>query len=108
VKEAKWIIKRVNSKRLKLMVDTYHMNIEESSIGASIIDVKDLLAYVHVADSNRLAPGRGHIDFKDFLALLNILNYNNYLSLEITPLPSFEEAVKTGVVYLRTIIMLLE
>lgn len=108
VREAKEIIERVSSKNLKLMVDTYHMNIEESNMGASVINVKDLLAYIHVADSNRLAPGRGHINFKDFLALLNALDYSNYLSLEIIPLPSFEEAVKTGVTYLRTIIELLE
>jgi len=108
IKEAKRVIKEINSKNLKLMVDTYHMNVEESSIGASLIEGKDLLAYVHIADSNRLAPGYGHIDFKDFLTLLKSIGYDGYLSLEILSIPNFEKAVKTGVDYLRMIMRFLE
>jgi len=57
-------IKRVGASNLGLLADTFHMNIEEISIYDSIIQAKDYITHVHFADSNRSAPGCGHIDFK--------------------------------------------
>lgn len=89
----------VDSPTLKVMYDTYQMNIEETSFAQSIKQAEDQLVHVHVADNNRLAPGRGHIDFKEVLEALNSINYQGYLSLEaycISPeqpyLPCFEDA----------------
>ena len=45
------------------MPDVFHMNIEDASIGGSLKAAKDVIAYVHFADSNRWAPGDGHLDF---------------------------------------------
>ena len=57
-----------------VMADFFHMGIEEADIPASIRDNRQHLVYVHVADSNRLQPGRGHLDFKPGLrALKDIL-----------------------------------
>ena len=59
-----------------IMADFFHMGIEEADIPASIRAAADRIVYVHVADSNRLQPGRGHLDFrpgfralKDFQAI---------------------------------------
>ena len=46
------------------MADFFHMGIEEVDIAASIRANRQHLVYVHVADSNRLQPGRGHLDFR--------------------------------------------
>lgn len=67
------------------MGDTYHMNIEEASIADAFRSVGDKLFYVHFADSNRAAPGRGHIDFKPIAKALTDIGYNGYISMELLP-----------------------
>jgi sugar phosphate isomerase/epimerase len=67
------------------MGDTYHMNIEEIDIAAAYRSVGDKLFYVHFADSNRAAPGRGHIDFKPIAQALVDMNYTGYVSMELLP-----------------------
>ncbi|WP_027093333.1 sugar phosphate isomerase/epimerase family protein [Cohnella thermotolerans] len=67
------------------MGDTYHMNIEEVSIADAFRSVGDKLFYVHFADSNRAAPGRGHIDFKPIAQALTEIGYSGYISMELLP-----------------------
>ncbi len=83
-----------------ILADTFHMNIEEASIVSSIEEVFDYLGHVHVADSNRLAPGQGHIDFDSIFRKLKELGYNRYVSAEILPLPSFDEAARLSAEFL--------
>ncbi len=80
-------IKRVGASNLGLLADTFHMNIEEVSIYDSIIQAKDYISHVHFADSNRWAPGCGHLDFKEIIKTLKKINYQGYVSAEILPLP---------------------
>ena len=49
------IIEEIGSDHLKLLPDTFHMNIEESSIEESIVRAGSSIGYIHFADSNRLA-----------------------------------------------------
>lgn len=93
------LVNEVGSPALKVMYDTYQMNIEEASFVQSVKQAGDQLVHVHVADNNRLAPGKGHIDFKEVLKALKSIGYQGYLSLEvysISPeqlyLPCFEDA----------------
>jgi sugar phosphate isomerase/epimerase len=67
------------------MGDTYHMNIEETDMAEAFRSVGDKLFYVHFADSNRAAPGRGHIDFKPIAKALTDIGYNGYISMELLP-----------------------
>ena len=104
VDEAVKLLDEINVGSVKLLIDSFHMNIEEACIEESILKAGKYLAYVHVADSNRLAPGKGHIDFKKFLKMLKIVGYRGYLSLEMfLPKKIFEKEVEYGVKYLRTI-----
>jgi sugar phosphate isomerase/epimerase len=68
-----------------LLLDTYHMNIEEASFAdcLSTVHEKGLLHHVHIGDSNRLPPGRGHIDFTGILATLHSVGYGGFLSAEL-------------------------
>ena len=56
------LIKAIGSKAVKLHLDTFHMNIEESDIGAVIRRAGPLVGHVHFADSNRAAIGYGHTE----------------------------------------------
>ena len=87
-------IKRVGASNLRLLADTFHMNIEEVSIYDSIIQAKDYITHVHFADSNRWAPGCGHLDFKEIIKTLKKINYQGYVSAEILPLPDPDTAAR--------------
>lgn len=78
---------RVGASNLGLLADTFHMNIEEVSIYDSIIQAKDYITHVHFADSNRWAPGCGHLDFAKIVQTLKKIGYQGYVSAEILPFP---------------------
>ena len=76
-----------------VMADTYHMNIEERSISGAILSYGNLLNHVHLSDSNRLAPGLGHIDFAEVMRTLVEVDYEESLAFELIPtLPNLLEA----------------
>ncbi len=68
-----------------IMADTFHMNIEEPSISGAILAFADLINHVHLSDSNRLAPGLGHIDFAEVLQVLREVGYVGGLAFELIP-----------------------
>jgi sugar phosphate isomerase/epimerase len=65
--------------------DTFHMNLEEDSIAGAFREHGHLLQHVHLADSNRAAPGSGHLDFAPILQSLADVDYEGYLSFELLP-----------------------
>ncbi|MEH7746942.1 sugar phosphate isomerase/epimerase family protein [Neobacillus drentensis] len=79
------LVNRVNLPSVGVMGDTYHMNIEEIDIADTIRMVGDKLYHLHIADSNRAAPGRGHIDFEPIAQALRDINYSGYLTMELLP-----------------------
>lgn len=76
------LIHRVDSPLFKVHIDTFHMNIEEKDIITSIEQCGRQLGYVHYADSNRKAPGRGHLDFKRISEALKSVSYNGFIAFE--------------------------
>jgi sugar phosphate isomerase/epimerase len=75
-----------------IMADTFHMNIEERSISGAIHSFADILNHVHLSDSNRLAPGLGHVDFEEVLHALRDVGYAGGLAFELIPsLPNLLE-----------------
>ena len=73
--------------RIGILADTFHMNIEEPVITESITKYFDRIKHFHFADSNRWAPGYGHINFSEILNILEVNNYNKFISFEMLPLP---------------------
>jgi sugar phosphate isomerase/epimerase len=86
------LLDEVRSENFKILLDTYHMNIEEKSIEESLKMTKDSIKYVHFADSNRLAPGWGYINFKSIVSTLNEIGYEGFIGFEILPKPGDHEA----------------
>lgn len=86
-----------------LLLDTFHMNIEEPSITESMVAARDRLFHFHVADSNRWYPGAGHIDFNAILNTLNSVGYQGFVSAEILPLPDPDTAAIRTIEYMRGI-----
>lgn len=75
----------VGADNLKLNLDTFHMNIEEPDLAGAIRRAGDLLANMHVSDSNRQAPGRGHMDYAALLNALNDIQFEGAFVLEPVP-----------------------
>lgn len=96
------LIRQIESAHLKLLPDTFHMNIEESSFEESIYNAGALIGYVHLADSNRQAPGRGHIDFPQIISVLKKIHYNNPIGIEVLPLPDDYSAAKQAMRYMSS------
>ena len=86
---------------LGLMLDVYHMNIEDPSIEASLASAGDRLWHVHIADSNRCYPGSGHLPFDSIFATLRKMGYEGYVSAEILPQPDPDTAAERTIAFLR-------
>jgi sugar phosphate isomerase/epimerase len=101
VDEGLELIEKLGSMHLKLLPDTFHMNIEERSMEDSIIRAGSHLGYIHFADSNRLAPGWGHIDFPQVLASLEKIGYNGPIGIEVLPKPDDYQAAEQAIRYMK-------
>jgi len=72
----------VDHENVAIMIDTYHMNIEEDDSCRAIRRVADKLANFHISDSNRCGVGHGHIDFTPIIKALKRCGYDGYIGLE--------------------------
>lgn len=72
----------VGSKNIGVLLDTYHMNIEEASIGDAIRLVGDKLTSFHTGENNRTAPSRGHLDWDEIFSALKEIDYKNRIVCE--------------------------
>lgn len=84
----------IGVKSVKLLLDTFHMNIEESNSVDAIIKAADRVGYIHFADNNRLAPGQGQTNFKEILFALEKINFSGPIIAEVLPLPDDLTAIK--------------
>lgn len=72
----------VDRKSVKLLLDTFHMNIEEDNLPDAIRRAGDLLAHVHVGEGNRKLPGMGHLPWTEIGKALNEIGYNGMVVME--------------------------
>lgn len=75
-------IKNNNLEGVSLLLDLFHMNIEDQSIYGSIHAAKGLISNIHTPDSNRYAPGQGHFDFPKIIEALREAEYDDFLTVE--------------------------
>jgi len=67
-----------------ILLDAYHMNIEEADPATAILDAREHLVLFHAADSNRRAVGRGHTDFVALTRALWRIEYTGDVIIECT------------------------
>jgi len=102
-KESLELIDRVGADNLGLLLDTFHMNIEEPSIEESIKLCGDRIFHFHVADSNRWYPGAGHLDFRSILETLFSTGYSGFVSGEFMAVPDADTSAQKAIRYLRNL-----
>ncbi|MGI9380229.1 MAG: TIM barrel protein [Methyloligellaceae bacterium] len=98
------LAEKLNSPGFGICLDTFHMNIEDTSFARSIFDAREHLYYLQISDSNRLYPGGGHINFGEIVNALKAIDYTGYLSMQILREPNFEISAELGLSHLRSLI----
>lgn len=74
--------KRIGAPNVKVHLDVYHMNIEESDIAAAITETGDYLGYFHTGDSHRGYMGSGSIDLASVFRALVRMDYRGPITFE--------------------------
>ncbi len=102
--EAAGLIREVNSKSVRLLVDLYHMDMEKEP-RESLLECGDILSHAHIASAknarNIPQPGDGE-DYREFFSILKKLGYQGGISLEGGAGEDFCNGVKSSVSYLRS------
>ena len=84
------VVDRVGHKACGLMLDTFHMNIEESSIGDALRAAGPRLRHLHACENDRGAPGTGHVPWAEVAQALRDIHYDQGVVIE-----SFTSQVKS-------------
>jgi D-psicose/D-tagatose/L-ribulose 3-epimerase len=89
-------VRAVGMPNFKAMFDTFHANIEEADLAASIRAHRGIITHVHISENNRGVPGRGHVDWKGVFRTLRSTGYGNWLTIEAfgRVLPAFAAATR--------------
>ncbi|WP_435736543.1 sugar phosphate isomerase/epimerase family protein [Cellulosimicrobium sp. PMB13] len=76
------VVRRLPADGIGLMLDIYHMNIEETDLPAAVRRAGRRIAHVQVCGNDRGAPGTDHLDWYAFLAALDESGYDGPLVIE--------------------------
>jgi D-psicose/D-tagatose/L-ribulose 3-epimerase len=84
------VVDRVGHPACGILLDTFHMNIEERSVGAALRAAGARLKHVHGCENDRGAPGSGHVPWNEVRDALKAISYDGPVVIE-----SFTSKVKT-------------
>lgn len=80
--EAVQFVKDVDEPRAKVMLDSFHMNIEEDSLGGAIRTAGEHLGHFHIGECNRRVPGAGRMPWGEISDALDDIGYNGTVVME--------------------------
>jgi sugar phosphate isomerase/epimerase len=103
-KDGLHVADKVNHDNFGILLDTFHMNIEEDSFEDAILKSRKLLRHMHFADNNRKMPGYAHTNFQSIMRSLCSIGYNGYASFEPTISDiEYETPTKKGLEFIKSI-----
>jgi D-psicose/D-tagatose/L-ribulose 3-epimerase len=103
-KDGLTIARKVNQDHFGLLLDTFHMNIEEDSFEDAILKSRKLLRHMHFADNNRKMPGYAHTNFQSIMRSLCSIGYNGFASFEPTiNAKEYENSTQNGLGFIKSI-----
>ena len=103
IEEAVNMVERVKRDNFRIMMDVFHMNIEEKNIIETIKRYISYNVYVHLADKNRRYPGQSGLDFLEIIGTFFDCGYNGPFSTEIYQYPDQDTAARKTIEYLAPI-----
>jgi len=102
--ECKRYIDAVGSPNVKIMLDTFHMNIEERSMGGAILASQGRIGHVHFVENTRGMPGLGCQNFGEILGCLRRAGYGGFLGFEAISPGDPEKEAKNAISYVRALL----
>jgi D-psicose/D-tagatose/L-ribulose 3-epimerase len=76
------LCREIGSPRVGILLDTFHANIEEKSIGAALRRAGPHLKHLHVCENDRGIPGSGHVAWPEFFSTVAELGYDRWMTIE--------------------------
>ena len=104
VKDVRKLLTAIGSNRFHPMIDTIHMNIEETSMYEPIYDCGATLRHVHFCESHGGLPGTGHLDFAGVLEALKLINYSYFVSVKIYRKVDLSDSVIKSMAYFTELV----
>ena len=80
--ECRQFVEEVDVPAVKIMLDTFHMNIEEDSMTEAILLAGDRLGHFHVGENNRRLPGKGNLPWYQIGSALRAIGYDKNVVME--------------------------
>jgi sugar phosphate isomerase/epimerase len=102
IEETMSIVEEIGAKNLGVLADFFHVNIEDAALTDALRLAGSRLMHIHLADSNRQAPGTGHIDFLQVIRVLNAIDFTGYMSLDSVPAkPDWKTLVEESIRFMK-------
>jgi sugar phosphate isomerase/epimerase len=99
VSAAAELVRVIHSPYLRLLIDSYHMDVEREPMRA-IVESHGLISHVHTADSDRVPPGQGEYDHVRLRQTLRIGGYSERISIECN-WQDFDAEIEPAIRHLR-------
>lgn len=80
--EAVRYVKEVDRPNVKILLDTFHMNIEEDSLDGAIRTAGCYLGHMHIGEANRRLPGKGRLPWREIAQALKDIHYEGDVNME--------------------------
>jgi sugar phosphate isomerase/epimerase len=103
VKDCLEILEKLDKPNTGILLDLFHMSLEEADLSASIRTAGRWIRHVHLGDSNRLEPGKGHTDWKSCINALFDIGYDGFLNLECALSDNPECSIPRTAEYIRSL-----
>lgn len=101
LEECAAMVERVNRPNFRLMMDVFHLNLEEKNIYDAIWKYQRYNIHVHLADNNRRYPGHCGMDFQKIFQSFHDSGYDGCFSVEVFQLPDQESCAAGAIRHLR-------
>jgi sugar phosphate isomerase/epimerase len=101
LEQAADLIAATGLESVRIGIDSYHMNIEETDPAAAILAAGPWIGHAQVSDSNRFQPGAGHLDWPAWLGALEAIGYDGHLAAECRLTGDPDRAVRSVPAFLR-------
>ena len=101
VAEACALVDRIGSPSMGVMLDTFHMNIEERSVVGAIRSHGSRARHVHLCETSGGPFGTGSLDFRGVLSGLGEVGYDRFVSIKVYRGAGWEEAARASATYLH-------
>ena len=80
--DARKQVEEINHPNLNILLDTYHMNIEEENFYYSLKKAGKYLFHLHLCENNRGIPGAGHVNWKEVFKAVKEIGYERWGVIE--------------------------